>query len=275
MGSETGIAWTDHTFNPWWGCTKVSAGCTNCYADTFAKRTGHDIWGPGKPRRTFGAKHWAEPLKWNATAEKAGVRAKVFCASMADVFDAEAPAGELDRLWSLIRATPWLDWQLLTKRPERIAASLPADWGNGYPNVWLGTSVEDQRAAEARIPVLAAVPAHVRFLSCEPLLGPLDLSGDWCLHDGSDFEVRYEFQWIIVGGESGPHHRLMDKDWARSLRDWSAKAGVAFFYKQDGGLRPGHGDLDGELRQQFPFPDSVGHSMVVGNLDTDNLEREP
>lgn len=255
MGEQTGIAWTDHTFNPWWGCTKVSEGCRNCYAETFSRRTGQDVWGAGKPRRTFGAKHWNEPFKWNAAAEKAGRRARVFCASMADVFDAEAPAGELDRLWAVIRETPWLDWQLLTKRPERIAASLPPGWGPGWANVWLGTSVEDQRAAEERIPALASVPAQVRFLSCEPLLGPLDLSGNWVDNDGRDFEVRYEFQWVIVGGESGPRHRLMDKDWARSLRDWAAKGGVAFFYKQDGGLRPGHGELDGEMRQQMPFGD--------------------
>lgn len=255
MGAQTGIAWTDHTFNPWWGCTKVSEGCRNCYADTFARRTGHDIWGPGKPRRTFGAAHWAEPLKWNAAAEKAGKRARVFCASMADVFDAEAPAGELDRLWALIRATPWLDWQLLTKRPERIGANLPADWGTGYRNVWLGTSVENQQAAEVRIPTLASVPAAVRFLSCEPLLGPLDLSGEWCDHDGHDFQVNLDFQWVIIGGESGPNHRPMDMAWARDLQAWCARSGVACFYKQDGGLRPGHGDLDGQALRQFPFGD--------------------
>lgn len=265
MGESTGIAWTDHTFNPWWGCTKVSAGCTNCYADTFAKRTGHNIWGPGKARRTFGLKHWAEPLKWNAAAEKAGKRAKVFCASMADVFDAEAPAGELDRLWALIRLTPWLDWQLLTKRPERIAASLPADWNEGYPNVWLGTSVENQAAANLRVPVLARVPAKVRFLSCEPLLGPVELSGteagavlaacEGCV-DGSCEACAYlgRIHWVIVGGESGPKHRAFDPEWARGLRDECDAHGTAFFFKQHGGLRPTSGGhlLDGNLRQAFP-----------------------
>ena len=135
MAEKTGISWTHHTFNPWWGCTKVSPGCKNCYAETFASRYGFDVWGPGKARRTFSLAHWEEPLKWNRDAELAGERRRVFCASMADVFEAEAPAGELARLWALIRLTPWLDWLLLTKRAERIAESLPDDWGEGYPNV--------------------------------------------------------------------------------------------------------------------------------------------
>lgn len=259
MGGKTGISWTDHTFNPWWGCTKVSPGCASCYAETFSKRTGHDIWGPGKARRTFGAKHWAEPLAWDAAAEKAGRRAKVFCASMADVFDEEAPAGELERLWALIRAMPHLDWQLLTKRPERIVQSLPVDWNwngrVGYPNVWLGASVEDQARADQRIPLLLQVPAAVRFLSCEPLLGPLEFSDVTKRSDAVSQLGRKALagiHWVIVGGESGPGFRPMDKAWARSIRDQCAAADVAFFYKQDGGLRPGHGDLDGVEYHAFP-----------------------
>lgn len=266
MGEQTAIAWTDHTFNPWWGCTKVSAGCANCYADKFARRTGHDVWGPGKPRRTFPDAHWAEPLKWNKAAEGAGRRERVFCASMADVFDAEAPAGQLDRLWALIRATPWLDWQLLTKRPERIAGSLPADWGRGYANVWLGTSVEDQAAADLRVPQLVTVPARVRFLSCEPLLGPVTLPFGCGCDDGTEgghaaidptcprHGAGPGIDWVIVGGESGPGFRPMDKAWARGIRDQCDEARVAFFYKQDGGLRPGHGELDGVARRKFPAP---------------------
>ncbi|MCI0671755.1 MAG: phage Gp37/Gp68 family protein, partial [Myxococcaceae bacterium] len=176
MGAETEISWTHSTFNPWWGCTRVSPGCDHCYAESFDRRVGGAHWGKGVPRRTFGDKHWGEPLKWNAAAAKAGERRRVFCASMADVFDAEAPDGALERLWALIRATPALDWLLLTKRPGRIRHSLPADWGDGYPNVWLGTTVEDQERAEQRIPVLLDVPARVHFLSCEPLLGPVDVS---------------------------------------------------------------------------------------------------
>src|SRR5271167_714272 len=118
MGEKTAISWTDHTFNPWWGCTRVSPGCVNCYAETFDKRVfGAEgvHWGPGKPRRTFGDKHWNEPLRWNKKAREAGVYRKVFCASMADIFDVEAPTGERERLWDLIRSTDCLIWQLLTK----------------------------------------------------------------------------------------------------------------------------------------------------------------
>lgn len=153
MGKETGIGWTRHTFNPWWGCKKVSAGCKFCYAESIDKvYGGGQHWGIGAPRREFGDKHWNEPRRWNKQAVKDGVRRRVFCASMADVFDPEAPAGALERLWQLIRETPQLDWLLLTKRPERIASSLPADWGKGWHNVWLGTSVENQEAADKRIP---------------------------------------------------------------------------------------------------------------------------
>lgn len=175
MGVETKIQWTDHTFNAWWGCTKVSAGCDHCYAEAFDHRLGGAHWGAGAARKVFKDKHWSEPRRWNEAARKAGKRARVFCSSMADVFDSEAPEGELTKLWELIRETPWLDWQLLTKRPHRIAQSLPADWGDGWPNVWLGTTVENQEQAELRIPRLLAVAARVRFLSCEPLLGQVDL----------------------------------------------------------------------------------------------------
>jgi protein gp37 len=121
------IEWTDHTFNPWWGCTKVSDACTRCYAEAFAKRTGHDVWGPEKPRRFFGPDHWAQPIKWDEAAAKAGERQRVFCASMADVFedytgpDRELLAAERVRLFALIKSTPNLDWLLLTKRPENWA----------------------------------------------------------------------------------------------------------------------------------------------------------
>ena len=243
MGEQTAIEWTDHTFNPWWGCTKVSPGCANCYAESFDKRLGGNHWGPAAPRRTFGDKHWNEPLKWNAEAERAGRRARVFCASMADVFDADAPEGALARLWALIRQTPSLDWQLLTKRPERIQQSLPLDWGSrGYANVWLGTSVEDQKRADERVPVLAQVPARVRFLSCEPLLGAVDLTRipvptgkEW---PGWADLLREHVQWVIAGGESGPHARPMRTSWVRSLRDQCAREGVAFLFKQWGEWLP-------------------------------------
>ena len=146
MGEKTGIAWTDSTFNPWHGCQRVSPGCELCYAETFDARFGEPHWGPKAPRRFFGDKHWNEPLKWNRAAEASGVRRRVFCASMADVFEDRPDLVEHRlRLWKLIEATPHLDWLLLTKRPENIHRMLPkptvdAD-GNTRPyfsNVWLG-----------------------------------------------------------------------------------------------------------------------------------------
>lgn len=165
MGDATSIAWTDHTFNPWWGCTRISPGCDNCYAAAFDKRVGGDHWNPHVRPRTLSADNWKKPRRWNRDAEKEGRRHRVFCASMADVFDNKAPDGERERLFQLIRETPWLDWQLLTKRPQNIVKMLPRDWGRGYDNVWLGTTVEDQTRADERIPILLQVPARLRFLS--------------------------------------------------------------------------------------------------------------
>jgi protein gp37 len=247
VGEHTEIAWTDHTFNPWWGCFKVSAGCTNCYAETFSKRVGQHIWGPPAttPRRLFGEKHWAEPLKWNLAAEREGVRKRVFCASMADVFeDHPMLSPEREKLWALIERTPMLDWQLLTKRPENILTMVPYDWQEGTPdNVWLGTSVENQEQAEIRISWLLTAPASVLFLSCEPLLGDVDLT-PWL---GG-------INWVIAGGESGPKHRPFDPGWARSLRDQCTAAGVPYFFKQVGGLHHAAGGrlLDGRTWDEMP-----------------------
>jgi protein gp37 len=256
------IEWTDFTFNPWWGCIRVSPGCENCYAETMAKRYGHQVWGPAKTtdRRFFGDQHWSEPLRWNREAEAAGERRRVFCASMADVFETNPVLIEpRARLWELIRATPWLDWLLLTKRPQNFAEMLPAEWlASPAHNVWLGTSVENQRAADERIPLLLQTPAAVRFLSCEPLLGPVDLRS-WlpyytacgasrdektqaALDDLFRAAVRYmggsTLHWVIAGGESGPKARPMHPDWARSLRDQCQAAGVAFHFKQWGEYGP-------------------------------------
>lgn len=222
MGQETGISWTHHTFNPWWGCTAISPGCDHCYAETFDKRVGGAHWGKDAPRRLFGDKHWNEPRKWNEAAQRAGERRRVFCASMADVFDADAPEGQRERLWPLIRETPWLDWLLLTKRHGRIARNLPADWGEGYANVWLGVTVDDRGNGLPRVDVLRAIPARVRFLSVEPLLedlGAVDLAG---------------IHWAIVGGESGPGARPFHVDWARSLIRQCRAQGAAAFVKQLG-----------------------------------------
>lgn len=254
MGESTAIAWTDHTFNPWWGCTRVSPGCEHCYAEAFAKRTGNDVWGKNADRRFFGDKHWSEPLRWNAKAERDGVRRRVFCASMADVFEDRPELAEhRARLFDTITATPWLDWQLLTKRPENVLRLVdgwivdperPDDWP---ANVWIGTTVEDQQRMHERVGHLSAIPNHCRFLSCEPLLGPVDLSV-WLRG------LRGVIQWVIVGGESGPKHRPLNLDWARELRDQCHQYGVPFFFKQVGGRTPtaGGDQLDGRTHKEFP-----------------------
>src|SRR6185503_6781460 len=256
MGSKTSISWCDFTFNPWHGCQKVSPGCDRCYAMTLVERLGwvdggadgkYRIWGPPKTtlRRLFGAKHWSEPLRWNQQAEQAGERRRVFCASMADVFEDHPGVGS-DRLqlWQLISSTPMLDWLLLTKRPENVREMVPSHWwSNGFPkNVWLGTSVETQQYAAIRIPILLRLPAAVRFLSCEPLLGPLDLR-PWLTPLGMavngrvaiECEHGYDacpecdsgpplIQWVIAGGESGAGHRPMSVHWVESLRDQCVNA---------------------------------------------------
>lgn len=244
MGKDTNIEWTDHTFSPWWGCTKVSPGCTNCYADSFSKRVGHGkrlptIWGPKSERRFFGAKHWAEPLQWARAAEREGVRRRVFCASMADVFeDRPDLADARARLCRVVTETPSLDWLLLTKRPQNVVRLWP-DFGF-TPNVWIGTTVEDQRRADERIPELLTIPARVRFLSCEPLLEAVDLFAflktplrDRCLAELRSPEMP-GIDWVIVGGESGHGARPFNLAWARALRDRCRAASVAFFCKQFG-----------------------------------------
>lgn len=228
MAEATKIEWCDYSFNPWWGCVRVSPGCKNCYAEAWDRRWGGPLhWGPKSPRKIAGDAYWKQPLKWNRDAQAAGMRKRVFCASMADVFedrrDLDAPR---DRLWKLIAETPWLDWQLLTKRPENIVRlSL---WTVYPENVWLGTTVEDQQRADERIPELLRVPALVRFLSCEPLLSEVKL-GKWLLDPlGSGID------WVIVGGESGHGARPMRIEWARDLVNRCTDAGVSVFVKQFG-----------------------------------------
>ena len=224
MGENSSIAWTTHTFSPVWGCSAVSPECKNCYAEAWAKRFDHVCWGCN-PRRTFGDRHWAEPVKWNRAAEKSGKRARVFCGSMCDVFeDAPGLDEQRTRLWKLIEATPSLDWLLLTKRPENIERMMPFVQIGGslverFSNVWLGTTV-GCKASLPRVDELRRLPAAVRFLSIEPLLedlGAINLRG---------------ISWVIVGCESGPGARHMKDDWALSIRDQCVEAGVAFFLKQ-------------------------------------------
>lgn len=223
MGKDTAIAWTHHTFNPWWGCVKVAPECANCYAETFAKRTGHKVFGPGGARRFFKDPHWNEPLAWDREAFNAAERRRVFCGSMCDVFDPEVDESWRMRLWGLIEATPSLDWLLLTKRPEAAAACIPTGWSKIRDQVWLGTSAGCQETADRAIPALLSLDAAVHFVSAEPLLG-LTLIDD----PGID--------WIIAGGESGPRARPMREDWARTLLGCARNLGAAFFMKQLGGF---------------------------------------
>lgn len=219
-----GLVAPGYTFNIVWGCVQVSEACRDCYARAFAARLGLDLWGVAAPRKTFGSAYWRRPLAWNAEAERSGHRRSVFCSSMADTFEAHpVVAQERAKLWPLIESTPWLNWLLLTKRPENIMQMAP--WGHVWPdNVWVGTSVETQRRAVERIPALLEVPAVVRFLSCEPLLEPLYLP--FCLS---------RLQWVIVGGESGPRARPMAAEWVRTLRADCDYWKVPFFFKQWGG----------------------------------------
>ena len=228
MGEQTGIEWADHTFNPWIGCTKVSAACDNCYAERWGARFGVQ-WGNHDRRRTSVAT-WRQPLTWNHAAKAAGVRRRVFCASLADVFDNQVPDQWRWDLFDLIGQCPDLDWMLLTKRPQNIEKMLPGPLLPFYQNVWIGTTVENQGEADRRIPHLLRTVAARRFLSCEPLLSPLDL---WLYLDPLRLFARH-IDLVIVGGESGPGARPMHPDWARSLRDQCSAADVPFFFKQHG-----------------------------------------
>ena len=244
MAENSKIEWTDHTFNPWIGCMKVSDGCKNCYAEQLMdKRYGKVEWGPQGIRLRTSAANWKLPFKWNRLAKENKTRARVFCASLADVFE-DRPELEQWRmdLFQLIDLTPNLDWLLLTKRPENVKDMLVRA-GRGFqplPDwVWLGTSVENQAAADERIPELLKIPARVRFLSMEPLLGPVDLN-QWLLseHGRRAIGAMPGISWVIVGGESGPQARPMHPDWARSIRDQCQAAGVPFFFKQWGEYAP-------------------------------------
>ena len=224
MGTDSAIEWTDHTFNPWEGCQKVGPGCDNCYAEARDQRfTGGKHWGPGAPRRLTSDANWRKPLAWNRDAAKTGTRPRVFCASLADVFDNAVPKLWRIALFGLIRETPHLDWLLLTKRPGNIINMLPPDWGTGWPNVWLGCTVVNREEMLRDGPKLRAIPATVRFWSAEPLLG-----------DIGEVPRKIMPSWIITGGESGPKARPMHPDWARSLRDQCQAAWVPFFFKQWG-----------------------------------------
>ena len=223
MADTTEISWTDHTFNPWLGCQKVSPGCDNCYAEALTLRYGWTQWGPQAERRRTAPANWRKPLRWQRQASKDQTRHRVFCASLADVFDNQAPPGALQDLWGLVRNTPDLDWQILTKRPQNIQGNLPEDWQQGYPNVWLGVSAENQEEYDRRWPLLLVIPAVVRFISYEPALGPLTLANHPRKPD-----------WLIWGGESGPAARPLEPSWVNQIVQECNQFSVASFGKQWG-----------------------------------------
>lgn len=264
MAKDSKIGWTHHTFNAWWGCQRVSPGCGlgkdkgGCYAESFAKRVGLQIWGAQAPRRFFGDSHWAEPLRWNRDAEKRGVRERVFCNSFGDVFeDREDLVPHRERLWKLIEATPALDWLILTKRPENIARL-----GNPVlKRCWVGITAENQEWLAKRIMWLMEVDCAVRFVSFEPLLGPVDptnielyapkgnMPGVWfnALKGhviGPDELIERQIDWAIVGGESGAAFREMGMQWLTDVVAMFVAEGLPVYVKQDSGL---HNERQGRI----------------------------
>ncbi len=230
--AESTIEWTDYTFNPWIGCAKISPGCLHCYAERMAihRANWKVIWGSSGSRVRTSAATWKQPQTWNRNAQGLGRRPKVFCASLADVFEDRLDLVTVRQdLFQVIQATPHLDWLLLTKRPQNISTMLPRTWGtSGWSNVWLGTSAENQEHYDKRIESLLAVPSRIHFVSAEPLVGEIQIRHGKA--DGLD--------WIIVGGESGAHFREMDLAWALKIRDDCAKRNVTYFFKQHSAYRP-------------------------------------
>jgi protein gp37 len=243
VADETLIAWTDHTFNAWMGCTRVSEGCRHCYAETLTtNRMGLKLWGVQAPRQVTKTP-WQNVRQWEKLAASgqpgnygindhgfAGGRVRtphlVFTGSLMDwAEDRQDLVAPRARMWEAIRNSPHLWFQMLTKRPENIAKMLPSDWGStGYANVWLGTTIEDNRVKD-RARHLTEVPAVVHFISNEPAIGPSN-------------EIPLDgIEWVITGGESGPGYRPMDMQWARHMRDRCAERGIAFFMKQDAAHR--------------------------------------
>lgn len=313
MANQTNISWCDSTFNPWMGCTKVSPACDHCYAERDTARFGRVEWGAGKPRVRTSAANWRKPLQWNKQpfyeckqcgwrgATKYGnpvccderaqpARRRVFCASLADVFDNEVDPQWRADLLHLIFQTPGLDWLLLTKRIGNAQAMLEEavahvslgnhTWAHqasrGFRHVWIGATICNQVEADRDIPKLLAIPAAVRFLSIEPMLGPIQLPfarlAEWnelARETGNDHAIS-ALHWVIAGGESGPNARPMHPDWVRTLRDQCAAAGVPFHFKQWGeweisSVANGHHDCDMvRNRAHWVFPD--GHTQKPSSI---------
>jgi len=275
MSENTTIEWADHTFNPWEGCQKVGPGCDHCYAEARNARYNGGAalnWGPGAPRRRTSPANWRKPLRWSREAAAFrtlhGRRQRVFCASLADVFDNAVDPHWREDLLGLIHATPELDWLLLTKRIGNARRMLGELFLATKPkNLWVGATIVNQEEADRDIPKLLELDVAVRFLSCEPLLGPIDLTNitgaeksreygspvhGWSSIWRNNGLGRAWLDWVIVGGESGPGARPMHPDWARSLRDQCAAAGVAFHFKQWGEWGPDEGPLDQRDRNGIP-----------------------
>jgi len=239
---SSNIPWTEHTFNPWEGCTKYGPGCDDCYAWVRDVRFHRGIhWGKGAERRIHSDAYWRQPLPWNAEARERGRPIKVFCGSLCDIFDPEVEQKHRYRLFALIKITPNLTWQLLTKRIQLAAEMLPDDWGQGYPNVWLMATVVTQREVDRDIPKLLSIPAAKHGISVEPQLEKVSIAA-----------YLPALDWVICGGESGTKSkvRFFDFDWARALCDQCQQAGIAFFMKQTGTLIAGRGQ--GEDMALFP-----------------------
>ncbi|MCP4934806.1 MAG: phage Gp37/Gp68 family protein, partial [bacterium] len=246
MADSTNIEWADATWSPWEGCQKVSPACDHCYAENRNQRFRKgENWGPGAPRRLFAPSYYSRPARWQKQAGAfydEHARCRTVFPSLCDPFDKAVDPAWRGNFWNIILDTPDLIWLLLTKRPQNIKKYLPGDWGDGYPNVWLGTTAENQEELNRRVHHLQMVKAVVHFLSCEPLLGPLDT-----YRGGFDIlrylkspqgKKYYPINWVIAGGESGHHARPSHPDWFRSLRDQCKEAGVPFLFKQWGEWLP-------------------------------------
>ena len=221
MGRNTKVEYVDDSFSPWHGCSRKSAGCRFCFAADLERRWGSDdLWRRRGPRRIVSEQQWNEPPKWNLAAQAEGRRRRILNGTMCDVFeDHPAVTAARARLFSLIEATPWLLWFPFTKRPENVPRMVP--WGDEWPeNVGLTTSVENQEAADERIPLLNAASARLLCLSVEPLIGPIDFSR----HDLS------RIGWAIIGGESGAHARPMHPQWARDAYRQLAEVRIPVWY---------------------------------------------
>lgn len=326
MAENSAIEWTDHTFNPWEGCQKVGPGCDHCYAETRNARFGGGTapnWGPNAPRRLTSKSNWQKPLRWQADAAAFlathGRRQRVFCASLADVFDNAVPDQWRSALFDTIHRTPDLDWMLLTKRIGNVAKLTDVEWGTeDWPaNVWLGATIVNQDEADRDIPKLLATRGpRVRFLSMEPLLGPVNLEpwlapdkvcqgcddgdgfGNRCASDriprseqcpwnravhivdehgpfsadglpASITSAVQTLDWVIVGGESGPGARPMHPDWARSLRDQCAAAGVPLLFKQWGEWAPGESAVTTIHRRVVQTADWFDEGWVFDDMPGD------